>query len=99
MKKTLKKLAVSIPPISIPSSSVDPKNVTTKIINYSLFFIGALALIFVIWGGILFVTSGGDAEKTTKARNTLLYAIIGVIVVVLAYAIVNWASSLGGTLA
>lgn len=98
MKKNLKKMAVTIPTIPIASGSVDPKNIVTNLINYALFFIGALALIFVIWGGILFVTSGGDAEKTTKARNTLLYAIIGVVVVVLAYAIVNWASGLGGTL-
>lgn len=98
MKKNLKKLSVAIPTIPIVSGTVDPKNITVNIINYALFFIGALALIFVIWGGIQFVTSGGDAEKTTKARNTLLYAIIGVVVVVLAYAIVNWAAGLGGTL-
>lgn len=89
---------VAIPTIPVPKTNVDPKNVVVNIINYALFFIGALALIFVIYGGILFVTSGGDAEKTTKARNTLLYAIIGVIVVVLAYAIVNWAVGLGGSL-
>jgi hypothetical protein len=82
----------------VPTTSTDmnPQEIVVMIINYSLFFIGALALIFVIWGGIQYVTSGGDAEKTTKARNTLLYAIIGVVVVVLAYGIVNWAASLGG---
>jgi hypothetical protein len=98
MRKNLKNLAVAIPSISIASGSVDPKTLTVNLINYALFFIGALALVFVIYGGILFVTSGGDAEKTTKARNTLLYAVIGVIVVVLAYAIVNWASTFGGQL-
>ena len=98
MKKELKKMAIAIPNISIASGSVDPKTITVNLINYALFFIGALALIFVIYGGVLFVTSGGDADKTTKARNTLLYAVIGVVVVVLAYAIVNWAAGFGTTL-
>lgn len=104
MKKTIEKLkylsfavvAASTPPppeIKPITSPVDPKTVVIKLINYSLFFIGAIALIFVIWGGIQYVTSGGDSEKTTKARNTLLYAIIGIVVVVLAWAIVSWAAN------
>jgi hypothetical protein len=81
------------------TGTVDPQQIVVNAINYSLFFIGALALIFVVYGGILFVTSGGDAEKTTKARNTLLYAIIGIIVVVLAYVLINWIAGSGaGTL-
>lgn len=104
MKKAIKKLkylsfaavaATTPPPPTITpiTKPVDPQQVVIKLINYALFFIGAIALVFVIWGGILYVTSGGDSEKTTKARNTLLYAIIGIIVVVLAWAIVNWAAN------
>lgn len=90
---------LTIPTIDILTKNVEPDKVVLKLITIALFFIGALAFVFVIWGGILFVTSGGDAEKTTKARNTLLYAIIGIVVVVLAYAIVTWAStSLTGTI-
>lgn len=99
MKKYTNRLAVAIPDIDIIQKSTSAESIVKNIINGSLFFIGAIALVFVIWGGILFVTSGGDAEKTTKARNTLLYAIIGIVVVVLAYVIVNWAAGLGGKVA
>jgi hypothetical protein len=71
----------------------DPKTVVTSIINYSLFFIGAIALVFVIYGGIMYITSGGDSEKTTKARNTLLYAILGIIIVAISLVIVSWAGT------
>lgn len=76
------------------TANVEPQQLVVRLINYALFFLGALALVFVIYGGVLYITSGGDADKTKKARDTLLYAIIGVIVIVLSYAIVNWASHL-----
>ena len=44
----------------------------------------------LIWGGIRYVVSGGDAKKVTDAKNTVLYAIIGLIVAFLAFAIVNF---------
>jgi uncharacterized membrane protein len=96
MKEKLKKLsyAVSVPTIGIIEGwNADPKSVVTRVINYALFFIGAIALVFVIYGGVLYITSGGDSEKTTKARNTLMYAVLGIIVVVISYAIVTWASN------
>lgn len=94
MQKLTQLAAEVTPPTLSPSTNVtvDPVTIVTRIINYAFFFLGAIALVFVIWGGVQFILSGGDAEKTTKARNTLLYAVIGIIVVVLAWAIVNWAS-------
>lgn len=74
-----------------PNKTSDPKAVTLSIINYALFFVGVIAIVFVVWGGIQFIMAGGDADKVTKAKNTILYAILGVVVIVLAFAIVNWA--------
>jgi uncharacterized membrane protein len=71
--------------------TVDPKDIVVRIINYALFFIGVIAFVFVIYGGILYITSGGDADKTTKARNTLMYAVLGIIIVAIAALIVRWA--------
>lgn len=48
-----------------------------KIIDYVLTFIGALATLMFVWAGILFVVSGGDEGKVTKARNALMWAAIG----------------------
>lgn len=48
----------------------------------------AIAVAAVIYGGVLYITSQGDPEKLTKAKKTLLYAIIGIFLVALSWAIV-----------
>ena len=55
--------------------------------------IGALAIVCVvviIIGGINYMTSSGDATKVKKAKDTILYGIVGMIICALAFAIVNW---------
>lgn len=79
--------------IQLKPTAIEPDKIIVEVIQYSLIFIGLLAVGFAIYGGVLYITSGGDSEKTTKARNTLLYAVLGVILVVLAYAIISWASN------
>ena len=64
--------------------------VITDIINIMLFIVGILAVIMLIFGGIRYVTSTGDQTRVTGAKNTIMYAIIGLVVAILAYAIVNW---------
>ena len=61
-----------------------------QIVNIMLFIIGAVAVIMLIIGGIRYVVSGGDQNSVTAAKNTILYAIIGIIVAVLAFAVVNF---------
>jgi len=61
-----------------------------KIINILLFVLGAIAVIMIIIGGITYVTSTGDSTSVTRAKNTILYSIIGLVVAFSAYAIVNW---------
>ena len=58
--------------------------------NVLLFLLGAIAVIMIIIGGILYVTSNGDTSATKAAKDTILYAVIGLIVAILAYAIVNF---------
>ena len=60
------------------------------IVNTLLFIVGGLSVVMIIIGGILYVISQGDSGNVTKAKNTLLYSVIGLIVSFLAYAIVNW---------
>jgi len=64
--------------------------VVTKGINTALFVIGALAVIMLIYGGIRYTISAGDSKQVEAAKNTILYAIIGIIVALLAGAIVNF---------
>lgn len=73
------------------------------ITNVLLFVLGAISVIMIIVGGLRYVVSGGNATAVTAAKNTILYAIVGVIVALLAYAIVNFVldsftgGSTGGT--
>jgi hypothetical protein len=52
--------------------------------------LGAISVIMIIIGGLRYVISGGNATAVTAAKNTILYAIVGVIVALLAYAIINF---------
>lgn len=60
------------------------------ITNVLLFIIGAVAVIMLIIGGIRYTISGGDQGAVTSAKNTILYAIVGIVVALLAFAIVNF---------
>jgi len=58
--------------------------------NALLYIIGAVSIIMIIVGGIRYVISNGAAEKITAAKNTILYAVIGLAIALLSYAIVNF---------
>lgn len=75
---------------AMPSELVGPDGVFTQISNIILYIVGIISVIMLIWGGIRYITSGGDNKKVTDAKNTVLYAIIGLIIAILAFAIVNF---------
>ena len=62
----------------------------TKITNAALFLIGAVSVLMLIYGGIRYTISGGESSAVTAAKNTILYAIVGIVVAILAYAIVQF---------
>ena len=61
-----------------------------QITNVMLFIIGAISVIMIIIGGLRYILSGGDSANVSAAKNTILYAIVGVIIALLAYAAVNF---------
>ena len=63
------------------------------VVNAILFIIGAVAVIMLVYGGFRYVTSGGDSSAVTSAKNTILYAVIGIVVALLAYAILDYVLS------
>lgn len=81
----------SIVPDGVGNSGLT-KTINTAV-NVVIGIVGMLAVIMIIMGGISFVTSQGDTAKVTKARNTILYGVVGLIVVLLAFAIVNFVLS------
>ena len=68
-------------------------SLTGTIVNIINAVVGVLALvcvIVIIIGGVNYMTSSGDAGKVKKAKDTILYGVIGLVVCVLAFAIVNF---------
>lgn len=64
-------------------------NTVESAINVVLSFVGVAAVAVIIIGGIQYITSQGDAAKAARARNVILYGVIGLIICMLAFAIVN----------
>jgi len=73
-----------------PGSLFSAGGIFQTVTNVLLFLIGAIAVIMLIIGGIRYTISGGDSKAVESAKNTILYAIVGIIVALLAYAIVNF---------
>ncbi len=73
----------------------------STITNTLLFILGAISVIMIIIGGLRYVISGGDSNAVSAAKNTILYAVVGIIVAILAYAVINFVinsfSAGGGT--
>ena len=76
-----------------PSDLFGETGAFKQITNTILYIVGIVAVIMLIIGGIRYVISGGDSKKVTDAKNTVLYAIIGLVIAVFAYAIVNFVIS------
>lgn len=62
----------------------------TVIANTLVFLVGAVSVIYIIIGGVRYVTSGGDSKAVTAAKDTIMYAVIGVIVAVISFALVQF---------
>ncbi len=63
------------------------------VINILSIIVGIIAVIMIIIGGFRYITSGGDSTKVTGAKNTILYALIGLVVVALAQIVVRFVLS------
>jgi hypothetical protein len=73
-----------------PTTLFGAGSIFTTVVNVLLFIIGAICVIMLIWGGIRYTTSAGNSANVTAAKNTIMYAIIGLVIAFLAFAIVNW---------
>ena len=66
--------------------------VVIDLIRVALSVIGILAVGVIVLGGITYITSTGDAVKTQRAKNTILYGVVGLIVALMAFTIVHFIS-------
>ena len=72
------------------SKSIDgDKGLIKTVVNVLLWAVGVLSVIMIIFSGFRYITSAGDASKTKSAQSTLIYSVVGLIVAIMAWAIVN----------
>ena len=72
------------------TGSDDATSLAQQLINVFLLLVGIVSVIMIVLGGFNYVVSNGDANKIAAAKNTILYSVIGLIVAILASAIVNF---------
>lgn len=84
-------------PDGVPTDLLGENGIFTQITTTALYIIGFISVIMLIWGGLRYIVSGGDSKKVTDAKNTILYAIIGLVIAIFAYAIIKFVlTSIGG---
>lgn len=72
------------------STATDAGDIISLIVKVLMFIIGAISVIMIIVGGIRYTISQGDSSKLTTAKNTIMYAIVGLLVAIFAFAIVDF---------
>lgn len=76
------------PKVGLPTSSLP--EIILMIVNYGLVLVGVLALAYMVYGGFLYITSHGDSNQVDTAKNIIIYAVIGIVVIGVAAALVNF---------
>lgn len=74
------------------------QNLMKLVINVFSLIVGFVAVVMIIYGGIKYVTSGGDSNNISSAKNTIIYAIIGLVIVAIAQVIVRFVLSKSSTI-
>jgi hypothetical protein len=65
------------------------RQLVLTMVNYFLTFLGIVAVIMIIYGGITYVTAAGQDEAVGNAKKIIMYALVGIIIILLSFAIVN----------
>ena len=71
------------------SSEISARETILKWVNFALGFLALIAMIALIAAGFMYITAMGDNEQTDKAKKIILYVIIGIFIILIAYALVN----------
>lgn len=70
--------------------NIENNGAIADVVNILVFIIGVIAVIAIIIGGIRYATSNGDASQTKSAKNTIMYAVIGLVAAIMAWGIVSF---------
>ncbi len=80
----------------LSDGEIDVSGLVTKGLNYLMYAVAVISVVMIIFGGIRYATSGGNAEKVKSAKNTILYAVVGLAVALLALVIVKFVETTAG---
>lgn len=92
-------LADLLPPGTRPEDTAgeELRPLVVRYINYFLGIVGLIAVAFIIYAGVLLITAGGEEQKITQGKKIITYAVIGIIVIVFSWTIVNFVVGAGRT--
>lgn len=90
MKNILMTFAQQIDADKVGVPTIDDSVLLRDILNLTYYVAGAIAVIVIISAGIFYVISSGDPGRVTKAKNLLLYSVVGLIIVMSAFVITNF---------
>ncbi|MBI4121964.1 MAG: hypothetical protein HY461_01395 [Parcubacteria group bacterium] len=68
----------------------DPRETVANIIKIALSFLGIVAVVIVLWGGVLWMTAAGNDDKVAQAKKVLFSGLIGLIIILSAFAITRF---------
>ena len=77
-------------PLGTGAEKINIPTLLGNVVNAILGIVGSLALVMFIYGGIIWMTSSGNAEQVTKGKNIVIWATIGLVVIFSAYALVSF---------
>lgn len=89
IEKFMAAVSWTTPTTGANSNLNDPGQLATMVVDVLTWAIGVLAIVFIVVGGIKYATSGGDEKKVASAKNTILYAVIGLVLGLLANTIIK----------
>lgn len=77
-------------PANVFGLSIDtPRDIIDRLTNWLLGLVVAIGILAIIWAGVRYTSSGGDTEQAADAKKTIKYALLGIIVAGIAYALID----------
>ncbi len=76
--------------------SADASKFTERAMNLVFIAAGAITIYIILSAGFKYVTSGGNAENTKKAAQTIIFGFVGLFLILMSYTIIRWVFKIGG---
>ena len=72
------------------ANEADPKQMAVDVVKYLMTFLGIIAVVVILYGGFIWMTASGNEDKVAQAKKIIIAGAIGLVIVIAAYAIVNF---------